>query len=275
MEIALLIKAVILGLVEGLTEFLPVSSTGHLIIAGALLDFNDDKGKVFEVAIQFGAILAVIWEYRQRLNDVAQQLLQGKVSGIRFSLNVITAFLPAAILGLLFSSKIKAYLFNPISVASAFILGGLLILWAERRKHQIVCDHVDKMSGKLALKIGCMQALALIPGTSRSGATIIGALFLGVERKAATEFSFFLAIPTIFAATVYELIKYRALLQSSDLPLFGVGFVVSFLSAVVAVRGLLRFISQHSFVVFAYYRLVFGVLVLLTAHFGWVNWHVA
>jgi undecaprenyl-diphosphatase len=266
---------VILGLVEGLTDFLPVSSTGHLIIAGALLDFNDDKGKVFEVAIQFGAILAVCWEYRQRLTRVGRQLLGGEVAGIRFTLNLMTAFLPAAILGFLFSSKIKTFLFNPVSVASAFIVGGLLILWAERREHRIVCDHVDKMSGKLALKVGFMQALALIPGTSRSGATIIGGLFLGLSRQAATEFSFFLAMPTIFAATVYELVKYRALLHASDLPLFLVGFVVSFLSAILAVRGLLRYISQHDFAIFAYYRLVFGVMVLLTAHFGWVNWHAA
>ncbi len=275
MEWIILIKAVILGLVEGLTEFLPVSSTGHLIIAGALLDFNDDKGKVFEVAIQFGAILAVCWEYRQRLTRVGRQLLGGEVAGIRFTLNLMTAFLPAAILGFLFSSKIKTFLFNPVSVASAFIVGGLLILWAERREHRIVCDHVDKMSGKLALKVGFMQALALIPGTSRSGATIIGGLFLGLSRQAATEFSFFLAMPTIFAATVYELVKYRALLHASDLPLFLVGFVVSFLSAILAVRGLLRYISQHDFAIFAYYRLVFGVMVLLTAHFGWVNWHAA
>ena len=275
MEWIILIKAVILGLVEGLTEFLPVSSTGHLIIAGALLDFNDDKGKVFEVAIQFGAILAVCWEYRQRLTRVGRQLLGGEVAGIRFTLNLMTAFLPAAILGFLFSSKIKTFLFNPVSVASAFIIGGLLILWAERREHRIVCDHVDKMSGKLALKVGFMQALALIPGTSRSGATIIGGLFLGLSRQAATEFSFFLAMPTIFAATVYELVKYRALLHASDLPLFLVGFVVSFLSAILAVRGLLRYISQHDFAIFAYYRLVFGVMVLLTAHFGWVNWHAA
>ena len=275
MEWIILIKAVILGLVEGLTEFLPVSSTGHLIIAGALLDFNDDKGKVFEVAIQFGAILAVCWEYRQRLTRVGRQLLGGEVAGIRFTLNLMTAFLPAAILGFLFSSKIKTFLFNPVSVASAFIVGGLLILWAERREHRIVCDHVDKMSGKLALKVGFMQALALIPGTSRSGATIIGGLFLGLSRPAATEFSFFLAMPTIFAATVYELVKYRALLHASDLPLFLVGFVVSFLSAILAVRGLLRYISQHDFAIFAYYRLVFGVMVLLTAHFGWVNWHAA
>jgi undecaprenyl-diphosphatase len=270
-ELALLIKAVILGVVEGLTEFLPISSTGHLIVVGQLLDFNDEKGKVFEIAIQLAAILAVCWEYRRRIADTIAGLAS-QVSAQRFALNLLVAFLPAAILGLLFIKTIKEHLFHPVPVAIAFIAGGFVILWVERRKHTIRIDDVDRMDWKDALKIGCAQALALIPGTSRSGATIIGGLFFGLSRKAATEFSFFLAIPTMFAATFYDVYKHRALFSADDLPLFAVGFAASFVSALLAVKALLRFISSHDFTAFAWYRIGFGILVLGTAYSGWVDW---
>ena len=270
-DFVLLFHALILGIVEGLTEFLPVSSTGHLILAGQLLGFNDDKGKVFEIAIQFAAILAVVWEYRQRLWH-ALVSIKSESASQRLALNLIVAFLPAAILGFLFLKQIKAYLFNPLVVASAFIIGGLLILWAERRQHTIRAETVDDIRWSDALKVGFAQALAMIPGTSRSGATIIGGLFFGLSRRAATEFSFFLAIPTMFAATFYDVYKHRDLFSSDDIGLFAVGGAVSFLSAFVAVRGLIRFISRHDFTVFAWYRIAFGILVLLSSQMGWIDW---
>lgn len=270
-DLHVLLDALILGIVEGLTEFLPVSSTGHLILAGQLLGFNDEKGKVFEIAIQFAAILAVVWEYRQRLWHTLISIKSEPVSQ-RLAINMIVAFLPAAILGFLFLKQIKAYLFNPIVVASAFIIGGFLILWAERREHRVHAETIDDMTWRDALKVGFAQAVSMIPGTSRSGATIIGGLFFGLSRRAATEFSFFLAIPTMFAATFYDVYKHRDLFSASDLDLFAVGGVVSFISAFLAVRGLLRFISRHDFSVFAYYRIAFGVLVLLSAQMGWVDW---
>jgi len=271
MDTLLLLKALILGIVEGLTEFLPISSTGHLILVGDLLGFNDDKGKVFEIVIQLGAILAVCWEYRHKLIDVVRGLPREKAAQ-RFVANLLIAFLPAAVLGLLFGNAIKAHLFAPVPVALAFIVGGVLILWAERREHTIRVESVDDMTWRDALKIGCAQALALIPGTSRSGATIIGGLFFGLSRKAATEFSFFLAIPTLSAAAFYDAWKHRDLLSADDLGLFAVGFVAAFVSAFLAVRGLLRYISRHDFSLFAWYRLVFGALVLITAYGGWVEW---
>jgi undecaprenyl-diphosphatase len=267
----LLFHALILGIIEGLTEFLPVSSTGHLILAGQLLGFNDDKGKVFEIAIQFAAILAVVWEYRARLGHAAVSLGTEPASR-RLATNLIVAFLPAAVLGFLFIKQIKFYLFNPIVVASALIIGGVLILWAERRKHVVRAETVDDMTWRDALKVGFAQALAMIPGTSRSGATIIGGLFFGLSRKAAAEFSFFLAIPTMFAATLYDVYKNRDLFSADDIGMFAVGGAASFISALLAVRGLIRFISRHDFTVFAWYRIVFGVLVLLTAYTGWVDW---
>ena len=275
MDLLLLLKALILGIVEGLTEFLPVSSTGHLILVGDLLGFNDDKGKMFEIVIQFAAILAVCWEYRSRLGDAAAGLLAGKEEARRFVLNLLVAFMPAAVLGLLFASKIKLYLFKPVPVALAFIVGGVLILWAERRQHTVRVERVDLMTWRDALKIGLAQSLALIPGTSRSGATIIGGLFFGMSRQAATEFSFFLAIPTLFAATAYELVKYRHLLSMDDIGLFAVGGAASFVSAFFAVRGLLRYISRHDFSAFAWYRIGFGIIVLLTAYTGAVSWSVS
>ena len=271
MDTILLLKAAILGIVEGLTEFLPISSTGHLILAGDLLDFNDEKGKVFEIVIQFAAILAVCWEYRTKILAVVYGLPREQAAQ-RFATNLVVAFLPAAVLGLLFASKIKKYLFAPVPVALAFIIGGIFILWAEKRDHKITVEAVDDMGWKDALKVGCAQALALIPGTSRSGATIIGGLFFGLSRRAATEFSFFLAIPTLFAATVYEVVKYRHLFHAEDWSMFAAGGITSFISAFLCVRWLLRFISRHDFTVFAWYRIVFGLIVLGTAYSGMVSW---
>ena len=275
MDIILALKAIIMGLVEGFTEFLPISSTGHLILAGSLLDFTTEKAKVFDIAIQAGAMLAVIWEYRVRIGTV----LGGMFSDPRqqkFVINLVVAFLPAAILGFLFNKAIKAHLFAPVPVAAAFIVGALVILWAERRHRVLPGSHrietVDDMTLVDALKVGCAQAFALIPGTSRSGATIIGGMLFGLSRKASTEFSFFLAIPTLLAATFYSVYKERALLSAADLPLFGIGGLAAFVSAFLCVRWLLRYISTHDFTIFAWYRIVFGVLVLVTAHFGWVVW---
>jgi undecaprenyl-diphosphatase len=266
------LKAVILGIVEGLTEFLPISSTGHLIVVGDLLNFNDERGKVFEIVIQFAAILAVCWEYRTKLASVTSGLMQKQEAAQRFTLNLFIAFLPLAILGLLFGKAIKAHLFAPIPVALAFIIGALIILWAEKRTHNVTIESVDDMHWKDALKMGCAQALALIPGTSRSGATIIGGLFFGLSRKAATEFSFFLAIPTLTMATLYEVVKYRHDFHADDLGIFLVGSIASFISAFFAVRGLLRYISRHDFTVFAWYRIAFGLIVLGTFYSGLVSW---
>ncbi|HJV92254.1 MAG TPA: undecaprenyl-diphosphate phosphatase [Azonexus sp.] len=271
MDLILLLKALILGVVEGLTEFLPISSTGHLILAGDLLDFNDDRGKLFEIVIQSGAILAVVWEYRARIASVLRGLGRERLAN-RLVLNLAIAFMPLAVLGLAFKKSIEAHLFKPVPVALAFIVGAFVIIWAERRTHTIRVETVDDMTPLDALKLGVAQAFALIPGTSRSGATIIGGLLFGLSRKAATEFSFFLAIPTLFAATAYNLYKERALLNGDDLGMWAVGFVASFVSAFLCVRWLLRYISSHDFTPFAWYRIVFGIVVLLTAHFGWVQW---
>jgi len=271
MDATLLLYALILGIVEGLTEFLPVSSTGHLILAGDLLGFNDERGKLFEIVIQSGAILAVCWEYRSKLIAVIGGLPRERTAQ-RFVLNLFIAFLPLAILGLLFGKAIKASLFNPVAVAAAFIVGAFVILWAEKREHVIRVDNVDDLTPADALKLGIAQAFALIPGTSRSGATIIGGLLFGLSRKAATEFSFFLAIPTLLAATAYQLYRERHLLAMDDLGMWAVGFVASFVSAFLCVRWLLRFISTHDFTVFAWYRIAFGIVVLATWQLGLVNW---
>jgi undecaprenyl-diphosphatase len=271
-DIVLLAKAAIMGVVEGLTEFLPVSSTGHLILAGSLLGFDDDKAKVFDIAIQTGAILAVIIVYWHKIRDTLVALPTQKQAQ-RFALNVLVAFIPAVVLGLLFGKAIKAHLFTPAVVASTFILGAFIILWAERRQQVTVRVHeVDQMTWQDALKVGFAQCLALIPGTSRSGATIIGGMLFGLSRKAATEFSFFLAIPTLIGAGVYSLFKERALLSVADVPLFLVGFVFSFIFAWLCVRWLLRYISSHSFTPFAWYRIAFGLVVLATAWSGLVVW---
>ena len=272
MDVLLLIKAAIMGIVEGLTEFLPVSSTGHLILTGSLLGLHDAKSKVFDIAIQTGAIFAVIIVYWQRLRDAVVHL-PDSADARRFVLNVAIAFVPAVLLGLLFGKAIKAHLFTPAVVASTFILGGFIILWAERRPASAVrLQSVDEMRPLDALKVGLVQCLAMIPGTSRSGATIIGGMLLGLSRKAATDFSFFLAIPTLIGAGAYSLYKDRALLSPADAPMFIVGLVFSFASAWLCVRWLLRYISTHNFVPFAWYRIGFGIVVLLTAQLGWVVW---
>jgi undecaprenyl-diphosphatase len=271
-DIALLVKAAIMGVVEGLTEFLPVSSTGHLILAGALLGFDDDKAKVFDIAIQTGAIFAVILVYWQKIRATLVALPTERQAQ-RFALNVLIGFIPAVILGLLFGKAIKAHLFTPVVVASTFIVGGFIILWAEKRQQVAVrIQDVDDMSPLDALKVGLVQCLAMVPGTSRSGATIIGGMLLGLSRKAATDFSFYLAIPTLIGAGAYSLYKERALLTLADLPMFSVGLLFSFLSAWLCVRWLLRYISTHSFVPFAWYRIAFGIVVLLTAWTGVVKW---
>ncbi len=274
MDAALYVKAFVLGVVEGITEFLPISSTGHLIIAGQLLGFNGEKAKVFDIVIQLAAILAVCWEFRARL-WTALAGLGAEATQRRFVANLVIAFTPAAVLGVLFHGAIKQYLFYPLPVAAAFIAGGLLILWVERREHRVTVETVDDMRWRDALKVGFAQALALIPGTSRSGATIIGALYFGMSRRAATEFSFFLAIPTMFGAVAFDVYQNRAILQGDDLGLFAVGFVASFASAFLAVRGLLRYISRHDFSVFAWYRIAFGLVVLVTAYTGLVDWSPA
>lgn len=271
MDLLILLKAIILGIVEGLTEFLPVSSTGHLILAGALLDFNDERGKLFEIVIQSGAILAVCWEFRAKIASVLCGLTSDR-SAQRFALNVLIAFLPLALLGLLFGKVIKAHLFNAPTVAATFILGGIFILWAERREHRIRVESIDELTAIDALKLGLAQALALIPGTSRSGATIIGGLFFGLSRRAATEFSFFLAIPTLLGATAYQLYKERALLSMDDLGMWLAGFLAAFISAFWAVRGLLRYISTHDFTIFAWYRIAFGLGILVTWKLDLIAW---
>ena len=275
MEFALLIKAAIMGIVEGLTEFLPISSTGHLILAGALLGFDDDKAKVFDIAIQTGAILAVIIVYWQKIRDTVVALPTQKQAQ-RLALNVLIAFLPAVVMGLLFGKAIKAHLFTPVVVATTFIIGGFVILWAEKRQSNVATaariQDADDMTFMDAVKVGLVQCLAMIPGTSRSGATIIGGMLLGLSRKAATDFSFYLAIPTLIGAGAYSLIKERALLSMADAPLFGVGLLFSFISAWLCIRWLLKFIATHSFVGFAYYRIAFGLVVLATAWSGTVKW---
>ncbi len=275
MPLALWLVAAILGVVEGLTEFLPVSSTGHLIVAGSLLGFTGEEAKRFEIVIQAGAIFAVCWEYRKKLFEVAKGL-PTEPRARRFAANLIIAFIPAAALGFVFGHAIKRHLFAPVPVAAAFVLGAFVIQWVEwraRRNPALVrIESVDDLGFGDALKLGIAQAFALIPGTSRSGATIIGGMLFGLSRKAATEFSFFLAIPTLFAATGYELLKARHEFRGADLPLFGVGFVTAFVSAFFVVRALLRYVANHDFLAFAWYRILFGVVILGTAFLGWVHW---
>ena len=277
----LLLKAAVMGVVEGLIEFLPISSTGHLILAGALLGFDDEKAKVFDIAIQTGAIFAVILVYWQKIKSTVIALPTQRLAR-RFVLNVFIAFVPAVVLGLLFGSAIKAHLFTPTVVASSFIIGGFIILWVEgwgrKPLHEGHPDdharivNVESMTPMDALKVGLVQCLAMVPGTSRSGATIIGGMLLGMSRKAATDFSFYLAIPTLIGAGAYSLYKERALLSMADVPMFSVGLVFSFLSAWLCVRWLLRYIATHSFVMFAWYRIAFGIVVLATAYSGLVVW---
>ena len=283
LDVELWLKAAIMGLVEGLTEFLPISSTGHLILAASLLDFTGDKIKVFEIAIQTGAMFAVMWEYRTKLLRTVTGITHDPVAQ-RFARNVLIAFLPAVVFGLAFNAPIKAHLFHPVPVAAAFIVGALIILWVEKRHHRRYGERdllghrlarvetVDDMTALDALKVGLVQCAALVPGTSRSGATIIGAMVFGLSRKAATEFSFYLGIPTLMGAGAYSVWKYRALLSPADMPVFAVGVLVSFFSALLCIRWLIRYVSSHDFVPFAWYRIAFGAIVLVTAWGGWVEW---
>ena len=284
MDILTLLKALIMGIVEGLTEFLPISSTGHLIVLGDLLNFHSN-GKVFEIAIQLGAVLAVIFEYRQRFTSVLSGLGKDRAAN-RFVLNLAIAFVPAALMGFLFRKQIKLYLFNPKIVAIMLVLGGLFILWVERRQSKVKpkVKSVDEMCPIDALVVGCAQVCALVPGTSRSGSTIMGGMLWGIERKAATEFSFFLAVPMMIAATGYDVFKHYELFTLQDIGLiavgfiaaFGVvidvGFIAAFLAGFLAIKSLLKFVSSKNYVPFAYYRIVFGGLILLTSHMGWVKW---
>ena len=279
MDLILLLKAVILGVVEGLTEFLPISSTGHLILVGDLLDFNDERGKAFEVIIQFGAILAVCWEFREKLLKVASSFTSSPNSR-RFILNLIIASIPAMGLAFLFGKHIKAVLFSPVPVASAFIVGALIIFWAERRQEKnsdvrSSIQSVDDLTPLDALKVGIAQCAALIPGTSRSGATIIGGMLVGLPRTVATEFSFFLAIPVIGGATAYELLKlwkHPVSMSGEFSPAIAVGFISAFISAFVCVRWLIHYVAHHNFVPFAWYRIIFGLLVLITSYSGMIAW---
>jgi len=275
MDIILALKALIMGLVEGFTEFLPISSTGHLILTASLLNFTGETVKVFEIAIQGGAMIAVIWEYHKKFCEVLTGMFSSPRSQ-RFVLNLVIAFAPAALLGLCFGHMIQEVLFSPVPVAAAFITGGFIILWVEKRAKvnpvAVRIHSVDDMTAWDALKVGAAQAFALIPGTSRSGATIIGGMLFGLSRKAATEFSFFLAVPTLLAATFYSLFQQRALLSTNDLPLFGIGAVTAFVSAFLCVRWLLRYISTHDFTFFAWYRIAFGFVVIATWLTGTVNW---
>ena len=270
-----LFVALVLGIVEGLTEFLPISSTGHLIVAGSLLGYTGEQAKMFEIVIQAGAILAVVWEYRARFAGALAGMFT-EPAAQRFVVNLAVAFMPAAILGLLFNKAIKAHLFAPVPVACAFVAGAVVILWTERRlrmrPESVRVATVDAMTWRDALKVGCAQALALIPGTSRSGATIIGGMLFGLSRVAATEFSFFLAIPTLFAATGYSLWKDSSLLSAQSMGAFGVGFAASFVSAFACVRWLIRYVAHHDFIPFAWYRIAFGAVILGTAYVGLVKW---
>jgi len=272
MDILLLFKALLLGIVEGLTEFLPISSTGHLILAGDLLDYNNAQSKIFDVVIQLGAILAVCWHFRARLALTVKGILRSRTEQ-HFALLILLAFLPAACIGLLLHGAIKAYLFNAYTVAFALIVGGFLILYIERRPIPARVARVDDLDWKDALKIGCAQCVAMWPGISRSGATIMGGMVLGLSRQVATEFSFYLAIPTMFAATFYDLAKSWQDLRLEDFPVFATGFIASFIFGLLAVKGLIYFISRHTFAGFAWYRIAFGSLVLISAWAGWVNWN--
>jgi undecaprenyl-diphosphatase len=271
MDYWILLQALTLGVVEGLTEFLPVSSTGHQIVFADLLGFGGERARAFNIIIQLGAILAVMWEYRAKILEVVVQLPRERAAQ-RFTVNLLLAFLPAAVLGVAFSDLIHDYLFNPLTVAVALVLGGVLILWAERREHVVDAPTVDDMDWRHALQVGCAQCLALVPGTSRSGATIIGGLLFGLSRRAATEFSFFLAMPTMVGAAVYSSYKYRELFQAADLPVFAVGFCTAFVFGMLAVRALLKFVSSHSYAVFAWYRIGFGLLILATWRLALIDW---
>ncbi len=273
MDYLLYFQALVMGIIEGLTEFLPISSTGHLILAGELMNFwTHDKRVVFEIAIQLGAILAVCWDYRERLNRVTRGFFTKEPVSTRFVVNILVGFLPAAVIGFFAIGVIRDYLFSPFVVAFMLILGGIIILWAERREHVVRVHDVDDMRWQDALKVGFAQCLAMVPGTSRSGATIIGGLLVGLSRKTAAEFSFFLAVPTMIGATVYSVLKHRHEFILADLPVFAIGFIAAFLVAAWVVKALVAFVSTHGFTVFAWYRIVFGLFIFISAWAGWINW---
>lgn len=274
MDLWVAFQALLLGVVEGITEFLPVSSTGHQIIVADLIGFGGERALAFNIIIQLGAILAVVWEYRRKIIDVVVGLPKERQAQ-KFTANLLVAFMPAVVLGVAFADLIHEYLFNPITVATALVIGGVVMLWAEKRQHEVQAETVDDMRWTHALKVGFAQCLALIPGTSRSGATIIGGLLFGLSRKAATEFSFFLAMPTMVGAAVYSGYKYRELFQPSDFLVFAIGFVTSFIFAMLAVRALLKFIGNHSYAAFAWYRIVFGIIILATWQFSLIDWSTA
>ncbi|MCQ4308270.1 undecaprenyl-diphosphate phosphatase [Pseudomonas stutzeri] len=274
MDLWVAFQALLLGVVEGITEFLPVSSTGHQIIVADLIGFGGERALAFNIIIQLGAILAVVWEYRRKIIDVVVGLPKERQAQ-KFTANLLVAFMPAVVLGVAFADLIHEYLFNPITVATALVIGGVVMLWAEKRRHEVQAETVDNMRWTHALKVGFAQCLALIPGTSRSGATIIGGLLFGLSRKAATEFSFFLAMPTMVGAAVYSGYKYRELFQPGDFPVFAIGFVTSFIFAMLAVRALLKFIGNHSYAAFAWYRIVFGIIILATWQFSLIDWSTA
>lgn len=283
MDWLLALKALLLGVIEGLTEFLPVSSTGHLIVVEDVIRFRIATREAFIVAIQAGAILAVCWEYRQRLAHFLLNMRRDAREQ-KLAVNVAVGFLPAALAGVLAKSSIERFLFKPLPVATALVIGGLVILWAERRhrrrfgeldlagSRRARIESLDDIRPWDALRVGAAQCLALIPGTSRSGATIIGGLLLGFSRKAATEFSFFLAIPTVIGASVYSGFKARDQFVAAEFPLYAIGFVAAFVAALACVRWFLRYVSSNDFRIFAWYRIVFGGVILLTAYAGWVDW---
>lgn len=273
MDFLLYLQALLLGLIEGLTEFLPVSSTGHLIVAAGLMDFwSEDKRVVFEIVIQLGAILAICFLYREKLVRVTGGFFTGQKNEQRFVVNVLVGFLPAAVIGFLAHDFIKEKLFHPLVVATMLVVGGVLILFAEKRQHTVSAEEVDDLTWQHALKVGFAQCLAMVPGTSRSGATIIGGLFFGLSRKAAAEFSFFLAIPTMLGATALSVYKHRQEFLWEDAPVFAIGFSAAFLIALWVVKALVRYVSNHDFTVFAWYRIAFGLVILLTAYAGIIDW---
>lgn len=274
MDLLIALKAIVLGVVEGLTEFLPISSTGHQIVVADLIGFGGERAFAFNIIIQLGAILAVMWEYRRKILTTVFNVPRQRQAQ-RFTANLLIAFMPAVFIGVAFADLIHEYLFNPITVAAALVVGGVVMLWAEQRQHEIHVEEVDDMTWKEALKIGFAQCLAMIPGTSRSASTIIGGLLFGLSRRAATEFSFFLAMPTMVGAAAYSGYKYRDLFQPGDLPVFALGFVVSFIFAMIAVRALLKFIANHSYALFAWYRIGFGLLILATWQFHLIDWSSA
>ena len=262
MDVILLLKAIVMGLVEGATEFIPVSSTGHLILTQELIRFEGAKADTFSIFIQLGAILAVVWLYRTKVIGVFSNAATDPVAR-QMLVNLAIAFVPAALTGFLIYDWMKETLFNPVTVAWALLVGGVVILAIEKWDPKVEVEDVDHIPARKALGIGIAQILSLFPGVSRAGATIMGARSLGLSRRAATEFSFFLAIPMMVMATAYDLFKSRGILSVADAPVFAVGFIVSFISALIVVKAFLAFVSRKSFVGFAWYRIIFGALLLI------------